>query len=342
MKKIAIVGAGTWGTALGLMLHNNGHKVSIWTWREEEATEMNKTHENKNLKDINIPIDVEISSDLERIMSGKDILVVAVPSVAMRENLKNIARYITKEQIVIIASKGIEENTFMTMTDIASELMPENEIAALSGPSHAEEVAKGIPTTCVITTKKKLIAKLLQDTFMGETFRVYINPDMVGVELGGALKNIIALAAGMADGLELGDNTKAALMTRGLLEITKIGIAMGGDQRTFYGLTGFGDLIVTCNSMHSRNRRMGILLGKGYSMKEALAEVKMVVEGVNSARTAYNLAQKFDLDVPIIEAVNKVLFENVGAKEMVNMLMQRRKKEELTDDIENINHVDWK
>ncbi|HCC07128.1 MAG TPA: glycerol-3-phosphate dehydrogenase [Clostridiales bacterium] len=342
MKKIAIIGAGTWGTALGLMLHSNGHKVSIWTWREEEASEMNRTRQNKNLKDTIIPMDIEISSDLGQIIKEKDILVIAVPSVVMRENLKDIARYITKEQIIIIASKGIEESTFMTMTDIASEYMPENEVAALSGPSHAEEVSKGIPTTCVITTKKKSVAKLLQDTFMCETFRVYINPDMVGVELGGALKNIIALAAGMADGLDLGDNTKAALMTRGLLEITKIGIAMGGDQRTFYGLTGFGDLIVTCNSMHSRNRRMGILLGKGYSMKEALAEVKMVVEGVYSAKAAYDLAQKFNLDVPIIEAVNKVLFENVGAKEMVNMLMQRRKKEELTDDIENINHVDWK
>ncbi|HBY20879.1 MAG: glycerol-3-phosphate dehydrogenase [Clostridiales bacterium GWE2_32_10] len=341
MKKIAIIGSGTWGTALALLLHKNGHEVCMWSWKKEDADEMSETREHKNLKNIKIPVDIQISSDLEETIKDKEILVIAVPSIAMRENLTNISECITKDQVIIIASKGVEEATFMMMTDVASEIMPENEVAAISGPSHAEEVAEGIPTTCVITAKKKTVARMLQDTFMSENFRVYINPDMLGVELGAALKNVIALAAGIADGLELGDNTKAALMTRGLLEITKIGIAMGADQRTFYGLTGFGDLIVTCNSMHSRNRRMGILLGKGYNMQEALKEVNMVVEGVYSAKVAYNLAKKFDIDVPIIESVNKVLFENVGAKQMVTMLMQRRKKEELTEDMESINMVKW-
>ncbi len=341
MKKIAVIGSGTWGTALSLLLNANGNKVCMWSWKDEEMEQLRKTRENKNLPKIKIPDEIELTSDLEESMKDAEVILLAVPSVAIRETIEQAKQFIKNDQIIVIAAKGIEESTTKTMTEIIKEVSPHIEVAVLSGPSHAEEVAVGIPTTCVIATKKKDVAKELQDIFMNEYFRVYINPDIVGVELGGALKNIIALAAGIIDGLELGDNTKAALMTRGLLEITRIGAAMGADQRTFYGLTGFGDLIVTCNSIHSRNRKMGILLGKGYSMEESMKEIEMVVEGVYSARAAYKLAQKFNIEVPIIEAVNKVLFDDVKAKKMVSELMHRTRKAEIAENIENINQVDW-
>lgn len=341
MKNIAVMGAGTWGTALALLLNKNGNNVTMWGYMKEEIDEMQKTRENKYLKGVQIPEGIELSHDLRQTIADKDIILVVVPSKFMRDNLVELSKHINDNQVIVIASKGIEENTLLTMTDISKEIMPANEVAALSGPSHAEEVSKGMPTTCIIATEKKEIANMLQDVFMSESFRVYTNPDILGVELGGALKNIIALAAGTVDGLELGDNTKAALMTRGLVEITKIGLAKGADLRTFYGLSGLGDLIVTCGSMHSRNRRTGILLGKGYSLEEAKKEVQMVVEGVYAAKAGHQLAKKYNLELPIIEAVNKVLFENKKAMDVVEHLMGRQKKEELAEDMEIFNAAKW-
>lgn len=341
MKKVAVMGAGTWGTALALLLNSNGHEVSVWGFEKEEVDDMLKTRENRHLKDVHIPEEIEISNDLKKVVEDKDFVLVVVPSKFMRPNLEKLSNYIKDNQMIVIASKGIEEDTLFTMTEISKDIMPNIEVAAISGPSHAEEVSRGIPTTCIIATEKKKNADILQDIFMNDKFRVYTNPDILGVELGGALKNIIALAAGTVDGLGLGDNTKAALMTRGLVEITKIGMSMGADLRTFYGLSGLGDLIVTCGSMHSRNRRTGILIGKGYTLKQAQEEVEMVVEGVYATKAGKRLSEKFNLDLPIIEAVNDVLFNNKDAEQVVKNLMSRQKKDELVEDMEIFNAVKW-
>ena len=258
-------------------------------------------------------------------------LVLAVPSKAVRSVSKSLKDIVKDNQIIVNVAKGLEEDTLATMTDIIEEeLKGKNpQVAVLSGPSHAEEVGKGIPTTCVVSAHNKELTLYLQNIFMNPAFRVYTSPDMLGVEVGGALKNVIALAAGIADGLNYGDNTKAALITRGIKEIASLGVAMGGEQSTFYGLTGLGDLIVTCASMHSRNRRAGILLGQGKTLDEAIKEVNMVVEGVYSAKSALMAARKYNVEIPIIEQVNAVLFENKNAAEAVNELMIRDKKLEI-------------
>ena len=332
MAKISVIGSGGWGIALTILLHKNGHDLTIWSFDKKEAEELKKTRQNKTkLPNILLPEDVKVTDDLKEAVDDKDILILAVPSKAIRSVSKSLKNIIKDNQIVVNVAKGLEEDTLETMTDIIEEELKgkKTQVAVLSGPSHAEEVGKGIPTTCVVSAHNKELTLYLQNIFMNPSFRVYTSPDMLGIEIGGALKNVIALAAGIADGLNYGDNTKAALITRGIKEIASLGVAMGGEQSTFYGLTGLGDLIVTCASMHSRNRRAGILLGQGKTLNEAIKEVNMVVEGVYSAKSALMAAKKYNVEIPIIEQVNAVLFENKNAAEAVNELMIRDKKLEI-------------
>ena len=328
MEKIGVIGAGSWGTALAILLNENGNDVTLWSHRETEAEHMRQSRECSKLPGIKIPEAVEITSDLKQAVSGKKVLVMVVPSRCMREKAELLKECVAPGTYVISAAKGIEDETLFTMTDILEQVLPQADVAVLSGPSHAEEVAKLLPTTCVIGAHTEETARFLQELFMGPMFRVYISSDMLGIELGGALKNVIALAAGIADGMGYGDNAKAALITRGSVEIGRLGIRMGGKPETFFGLTGIGDLIVTCASVHSRNRRAGILLGQGYTMKEAMKEVNMVVEGVYSAKAAMALARKYDTELPIIEQVNQILFEGKDPKKVVADLMLRDKKTE--------------
>ncbi|MFZ7972113.1 NAD(P)H-dependent glycerol-3-phosphate dehydrogenase [Fusobacterium nucleatum] len=332
MAKISVIGSGGWGIALTILLHKNRHDLTIWSFDKREAEELKTTRENKTkLPNILLPEDIKVTDDLKEAVDNKDVLILAVPSKAIRSVSKSLKDIIKDNQIIVNVAKGLEEDTLKTMTDIIEEeLKGKNpQVAVLSGPSHAEEVGKGIPTTCVVSAHNKELTLYLQNIFMNPSFRVYTSPDMLGVEIGGALKNVIALAAGIADGLNYGDNTKAALITRGIKEISLLGVAMGGEQSTFYGLTGLGDLIVTCASMHSRNRRAGILLGQGKTLDEAIKEVNMVVEGVYSAKSALMAAKKYNVEIPIIEQVNAVLFENKNAAEAVNELMIRDKKLEI-------------
>lgn len=332
MAKISVIGSGGWGIALTILLHKNGHDLTIWSFDKKEAEELKKTRQNKTkLPNILLPEDVKVTDDLREAVDDKDILILAVPSKAIRSVSKSLKDIIKEKQIIVNVAKGLEEDTLETMTDIIEEELKDKnpKVAVLSGPSHAEEVGRGIPTTCVVSAHNKELTLYLQNVFMNPSFRVYTSPDMLGVEIGGALKNVIALAAGIADGLNYGDNTKAALITRGIKEISSLGVAMGGEQSTFYGLTGLGDLIVTCASMHSRNRKAGILLGQGKTLDEAIKEVNMVVEGVYSAKSALMAAKKYNVEIPIIEQVNAVLFENKNAAEAVNELMIRDKKLEI-------------
>ncbi|MBQ7919857.1 MAG: NAD(P)H-dependent glycerol-3-phosphate dehydrogenase [Lachnospiraceae bacterium] len=332
MAKVSIIGAGSWGTALALLLSKNGNEVTIWSKFDAEIQMLKENHEHVDkLPGVKLPEDMVFTTDLEASIRGMDVMVLAVPSTFTRETSKLMAPYVTEGQIIVNVAKGIEESTLMTLSDIIEEEIPQATVVVLSGPSHAEEVGKGIPTTIVVGAKKKSVAEYVQNLFMNEVFRVYISPDVLGIELGAALKNVVALAAGIADGLGYGDNSKAALITRGMAEISRLGIAMGGKAQTFSGLTGIGDLIVTCASMHSRNRRAGILIGQGKTMDEAMAEVKMVVEGVYSAKAAMALAKKYDVQLPIIEQVNLVLFEGKNAAEAVKDLMLRDKKIESSD-----------
>ena len=329
MAKIRVVGAGSWGTALSILLSDNGHEVRLWTRFQEEADTLRATRElTSKLPGVHIPENIDITADMKSCLETAEVIVLAVPSLYVRSTSRLMAPDIKKGQIIVNVAKGIEENTLMTMTDIISEEIPEAGVYVLSGPSHAEEVGRKLPTTCVVSGPKRETAEYLQGIFTSSVFRVYTTPDMLGVELGGALKNVIALAAGTADGLGYGDNTKAALITRGIAEIARLGTKMGARMETFGGLTGIGDLIVTCASVHSRNRKAGYLIGKGYTMQQAMDEVKMVVEGVHSAKAAKSLAEKYGVEMPIIMEVNKVLFEDKPAAEAVRDLMLRDKKVE--------------
>lgn len=329
MANLGVVGAGSWGTALALVLEKNGHQVTLWSSREEKAEELRKLRENVDkLPGVKLPETLEITSDIEAAVKDKELVVLGVPSLYIRSTAAKMAPYVHEGQIIVNVSKGIEESTLSTMTEVILEEIPGGDVAVLSGPSHAEEVSRSIPTTVVAGAKTRKTAEKIQSIFMNETFRVYTSPDMLGIEIGGALKNVIALAAGITDGLGFGDNTKAALITRGIAEMSRLGVAMGGYQETFSGLAGMGDLIVTCASRHSRNRKAGYLIGQGYSMKEAMDEVKMVVEGVYSAKAALKLAEKYYVRLPIIEQVNAVLFDGKEAKEAVRELMVRDGKTE--------------
>lgn len=329
MAKTAVIGAGSWGTALAKVLHTNGNQVTMWSVVESEIAMLKEKHEHvEKLPGVKLPEDMSFTTDLKEAVEGKEYLILAVPSVYTRSTAKSMAPFVSPGQIVVCVAKGIEEDTLKTLSEIVEEEIETAEVAVMCGPSHAEEVGVGLPTTVVAGAAKRAVAEAVQDIFMNEVFRVYTSPDVLGMELGGSLKNVIALAAGMADGLGYGDNTKAALITRGISEMGRLAIKMGAKYETLSGLTGIGDLIVTCESKHSRNRKAGMLMGQGYTMKQAMDEVKMVVEGVYSAKAAIALAKKYDVDMPIIEAVNKVLFEDKPAKEAVSELMQRDKRAE--------------
>ena len=329
MAKISVIGAGSWGIALALLLSKNGHQVNVWSIMEDEIKMLNEKREHVDkLPGIKLPDSMTFTTDLEQSVKGKDLLVLAVPSPFTRSTSKSMSTFVEEGQLIVNVAKGVEEATLMTLSEIIEQEIPQANVAVLSGPSHAEEVGRGIPTTCVVGAKTKKIAEYIQEIFMSQVFRVYTSPDILGIELGGALKNVVALAAGAADGLGYGDNTKAALITRGITEISRLGVKMGGKYETFAGLTGIGDLIVTCASVHSRNRKAGFLIGKGYTMDEAMKEVKMVVEGVYSAKAAMKLAEKYQVSMPIVEQVNLVLFENKPADEAVRDLMLRDKRDE--------------
>ena len=324
MAKISVLGAGSWGTALSVLLSNNGHEVRLWSRFQEEVDALKETRElTSKLPGVHIPENI-----VKSCVETAEVIVLAVPSPYIRSTSKLMAPDVKEGQIIVNVAKGIEEKTLMTMTDIISEEIPAAGVYVLSGPSHAEEVGRGLPTTCVISGPKRETAEYLQGIFTSPVFRVYTTPDTLGVELGGSLKNVIALAAGTADGLGYGDNTKAALITRGIAEIARLGTKMGARVETFGGLSGIGDLIVTCASVHSRNRKAGYLIGKGYTMQQAMDEVQMVVEGVYSAKAAKSLAEKYEVEMPIIMEVNKVLFEDKPAADAVRDLMLRDKKVE--------------
>ena len=325
--KIGVLGAGSWGTALAVLLHENGHEVTLWSIDKREVAMIDEKREQvEKLPGVRIPDRIAVTNDVESSVAGKDILVMAVPSIFIRSTSKMIAPYVKEGQLIVNVAKGIEEETLMNMTDIIEDEIKQARVGVLSGPSHAEEVGRRIPTTVVAGAHDKKTAEEIQEAFMSPVFRVYTSPDMVGIELGAALKNVIALAAGIVDGLGLGDNTKAALITRGIAEITRLGLAMGGRFETFIGLSGIGDLIVTCTSNHSRNHNAGYLIGQGKSYQEAMDEVKMVVEGVYSAKAALALAKKYNVEVPITEQVNQVLFEGRSAKDAVTSLLMRDRK----------------
>lgn len=329
MARAGVLGAGSWGTALALLLNKNGHDVTVWSIdaKEVELLQTEREHKSK-LPGVKLPEELRFTNDLKEGMENKDFLVLAVPSVFTRSTARSMKPYIKSGQMIVNVAKGIEESTLMTLSEQIEEELPEADVAVLSGPSHAEEVGRGLPTTCVVGARTKDTAEYLQKAFMNDAFRVYISPDVLGIELGGSLKNVIALAAGIADGLGYGDNTKAALITRGIAEITRLGVKMGGKAESFAGLTGIGDLIVTCASVHSRNRKAGYLIGQGKTMQEAMDEVKMVVEGVYSAKAAMKLAEKYGETMPIVEKVNEVLFENKSAAEAVQELMLREGRTE--------------
>lgn len=331
MERIGVIGSGTWGTAIAILLSHNGHEVTLWSAIPSEIEELEKTRRHPNLPEAEIPKEIQMTADLKEAMEDKDLLVMAVPSVFVRETAKKMRPLCKDSQRIVDVAKGIEEKTLDTMSMILKEELPMAEVAVLSGPSHAEEVSRGLPTTCVAGSHKKAVAEYIQSVFMSPVFRVYTSPDVLGIETGAALKNVVALAAGIADGLGYGDNTKAALITRGMAEIARLGVAMGGKYQTYAGLSGIGDLIVTCASMHSRNRRAGILIGKGYSMEEAMKEVHMVVEGVYSAKAALTLSKKYGVPMPIVEQVNEVLFDGKPAKDAVSDLMLRDKRIENSD-----------
>lgn len=323
--KTAVIGSGTWGMALARLLFDNGHEVKVWSAIESELKELREKRTHKNLPGIIFDEGIVFEGDLEKAMENTDICVLSVPSIFTRATAKKMAPFYKENQIIVNVAKGIEKSTLEILSDQILDEIKNANVAVLSGPSHAEEVVRLLPTTCVAGAKDMETAKLIQSTFMSPVFRVYTSTDMLGIELGGSLKNVIALAAGISDGLGYGDNAKAALITRGIVEISRLGTAMGANIETFYGLSGIGDLIVTCASKHSRNRKAGMLMGQGMSMDEAMKEVAMVVEGVYSAKAAKALANKYNICMPIVDEVNAVLFENKDPKQAVDALMLRDK-----------------
>ena len=332
MANLGVIGAGSWGIALSVVLADNGHTVKVWSLIEDEVRMLSEKHEHvAKLPGVIIPDSVSFTTDFNEAIHDRDMVVLAVPSPFIRSTAKQMAEFVAKDQLILVVSKGIEEDTLMILSDIVEQEIPQANVAVLSGPSHAEEVGRRLPTTVVAGAKTKAIAEKIQEYFMNQVFRVYSSSDILGIELGGSLKNVIALAAGMADGLGFGDNTKAALITRGIKEISELAVKMGARSETLSGLTGIGDLIVTCASQHSRNRKAGMLIGQGYTMQEAMDEVKMVVEGVYSAKAAYRLSEKYDVDMPIVKEVNDILFGGQSAKQGVVDLMARDRKSENTE-----------
>ena len=329
--KVAVIGSGGWGTALAMLLLENGNDVTLWSYAEEESKVLRETGENPMLKGVPLPKELKLTTDLDCV-AGCGVVVLATPSFAVRSTARQMVPHLTAGTVVVSVSKGIEKETSTTLTEaIHEELGPDYPVVALSGPSHAEEVGRGVPTAVVSASKDQKAAELVQDLFMSPRFRVYASDDVTGVELAAALKNVIALCAGCCDGMGCGDNTKAALMTRGLTEIARLGVAMGGRKETFAGLAGVGDLIVTCTSMHSRNRRCGILIGKGMEPAQAVKEIGAVVEGYYAAANAKTLADKLGVEMPIAAAAYEVLYHGKDPKVVLQELMTREKKHEIED-----------
>lgn len=329
MKKVSFLGAGSWGTALAILCAENGHQVTLWSKIESELDMLREHREHiHRLPGVKLPDTIKIESDLQKACTDQDIIIFSVASPFVRATAHEAKPFIREGQIIVNVGKGIEEESLMTLCEVLEDELPGTDVCVLSGPSHAEEVSKGLPTTVVVGAKSKKTAMFVQDIFMGGNFRVYTNPDIVGIELGGSLKNVIALAAGILDGMGLGDNTKAALMTRGIAEISRLGIRLGGKMETFCGLSGIGDLIVTCTSTHSRNHNCGYLLGQGKTLAQAKEEIKQVVEGVNCAKAAMSLAKKHDVSMPIVEQVNAILFEDKPADLAIKDLLERDKVRE--------------
>lgn len=329
MKKMCVLGAGSWGTALSMVLANNGNYVSLWTLDETQKEVINSEKTNdKYLPNIKIHKNVTATCDLKDAVSNAKLIVLAVPSQAIRGVCKNIKKYVTSDQIIVNVAKGLERETGFRMSEVVFSEIEKARFTVLSGPSHAEEVALNLPTTITVASNSIEDAKEVQSLFNNNNFRVYTNSDVIGVELGGTLKNIIAFGAGICDGLGYGDNTKSALITRGLAEIKRLGVSLGANIETFSGLSGIGDLIVTCTSKHSRNRKAGMLIGEGKNLEETLKEVQMVVEGVVATEVAYSLSQKLRVEMPITEAIYSVLYANVSARKAVEELMSRDSKSE--------------
>lgn len=328
-KKIAFVGAGSWGTALAISLGDKGHKVSIWDIDTEHVLEMQANGENRRyLPGVLLGENVEVFEDMEKMLRDAEVVVFAAPAQHFRSALKAAEKFMSKDTIIVNVAKGIEQNTLMRMSEIAEEILPDCNYVVLSGPSHAEEVGRKFPTTVVCASKNIELAEEIQDVFITDNLRVYTNTDVIGVELGGALKNIIALGAGISDGMGYGDNAKAALMTRGMSEMSKLGVKLGAKEDTFAGLTGMGDLIVTCTSMHSRNRRCGIMIGEGMKPTDAVEKVGMVVEGIFTAQAAHDLAEKVGVEMPITTAIHAIINDKTDARKAVYALMTRKRKHE--------------
>ena len=327
MKNIAIIGSGSWGVALAVHLASLGNNVKIWSFMEEERDLINNEKKCKFLPGLVLPENIHCSTDFEEVIRDSEFILHVTPSKFTRSTFKQYKQYVGNKPI-IICGKGFEKETLETLDEVILEEMPEAKVGALSGPSHAEEVSIAIPTALVIASKHQNILKIVQDTFMSEKMRIYTSNDLKGVELGGALKNIIAFCSGAAAGIGLGDNSFAALITRGLKEIVRLGVELGGKEETFYGLSGLGDLIVTCLSEHSRNRKAGFLIGQGKSLEETKKEVGMVIESVDNIEVAYELGKLHNIEMPIVETVYKVLYENLDPQEAVKNLMTRDKKRE--------------
>lgn len=331
--KISIIGAGSWGTALGVLLGHKGFPVTLWVRRDKLRQNILQNRENKEyLPGVLLPENVNLTSNLEEAVRGMDLLILAVPSHAI-EKICNLINPFANENVTIVnVAKGLEEKTLRRISQVIKDSMASNcKIAVLSGPNHAEEVGRFIPTASVVASLEEETAKKVQDVFMSPHFRVYTNPDITGVELGGALKNVIAIGAGLCEGLGYGDNTLAAIITRGLAEITRLGIAMGAKSRTFSGLTGVGDLFVTCTSPHSRNRYVGLMLGKGKSLKEITSSMKMVAEGIKSTCAAYKLSLQYGVNMPISTEVYNILFQETDPREATLSLMRRERTVEIED-----------
>jgi glycerol-3-phosphate dehydrogenase (NAD(P)+) len=328
MKKIAIIGSGSWGAALGIYLANHGHTVKMWSFADDERNMINNEKKCVFLPKAVIPDGVICSSSYEEVLDGADIILHVTPSKFVRSTIKGYKDFVKPNQIVLMCSKGFEADTLYTLDEVMDEELPGIKTGVLTGPSHAEEVSLNVPTLLVVASKYEEVRNIVSEEFKSDTMRLYTSDDVKGAELGGALKNIIAFCAGIAVGLNLGDNTFAALATRGLVEIDRLGTAMGGKTKTFYGLSGLGDLIVTCGSVHSRNRKAGELIGKGYSIEETRKEVGMTIESVDNIDVAYKLAKKYNVEMPIVEKVYEVLYNGLNPKDALYMLMTREQKSE--------------
>ncbi|MGN1298644.1 MAG: NAD(P)H-dependent glycerol-3-phosphate dehydrogenase [Candidatus Scatovivens sp.] len=323
MKNIAIIGSGSWGIALGIYLAKRGNNINIWSFDENEKKEINEQRKSRYLPNIVIPNKIKCYSDFENVIIGSDIILHVTPSKFARETIKQYKKYVDRKQIIVMCSKGFEKDTLLSLGDVVKQEIPDIKYAALSGPSHAEEVCVDIPTAIVVASEYKDVNEEIINLFRSNSMKIYATDDVKGVELGGTLKNIIAFCAGIIISLGYGDNTYAALLTRGLAEIKRLGMAIGARESTFYGLTGLGDLIVTCGSMHSRNRRAGQLVGKGLSIEETKKEIGMTIESIDNIEVAYKLKEKYNVEMPIVESVYNVLYNNLNVKEAVNQLMSR-------------------